>query len=146
MAKYTITCSCGHEIVTNIAGKVADRESKAEYLAKGVCPECYAKAKNEEAKARTEQLKEQAKGMNLPELTGSEKQISWASSIRLQFVNTCEDLFSKAPNERKEQVRKVLDLYKSEMIQNTESRFWIDKRNGLSINDIAREASKFVNQ
>ncbi|SEF86587.1 hypothetical protein [Parabacteroides chinchillae] len=138
MAKYTITCKCGHEITVNIVGKVSEREGKAEYLAGRLCPECYKKEKELSAKELVQE------DMNLPELNGSDKQVSWATSIRTKFIETAEELYTKAPDSNKEKIRQVIDLYKSDMLKNTSSSFWIDKRYDLSLTDVAREASKYV--
>lgn len=42
--KYTITMSCGHEVVVDLIGPGADREKKIKYYeAYGLCKECYKK-------------------------------------------------------------------------------------------------------
>lgn len=44
MAKYTITMSCGHEVVKQLFGKSEDRERKIKYYEEyGLCEECYKK-------------------------------------------------------------------------------------------------------
>ena len=75
--KYTVTCSCGHEIETQLYGTAAEREKKiAWYQTAALCPDCY------KAQQARERQGEDAK-RELPALEGSDKQIAWAQSIRL---------------------------------------------------------------
>lgn len=80
MAKYTVTHICGHEREYQIYGKHTERDRKIAWLAGQECPACRRKAVEEAAKEAT-------KGMELPELEGSEKQVKWANTIRGQFIN-----------------------------------------------------------
>ena len=83
MAKYQITYSCGHEATIQLFGKESDRQRKIEWLeSEGLCPDCYkAKIAKEHAEASAKAY-EAAKGMGMPELEGSEKQIAWEETIR----------------------------------------------------------------
>lgn len=60
-----------------------------------ICPECYGKQKRAEERARldkqTEEAKEASAGIELPELTGTEKQIAWAKDIRARAVKMFVD-------------------------------------------------------
>jgi len=55
MAKYTINHSCGHQEVVDLGGKVKDRESRAEWLERQDCKDCW-KAKEAAKAARDAQL------------------------------------------------------------------------------------------
>jgi len=47
MAKYTITCKCGHEMTKKLFGKTADRERKIVWMEQNMlCPDCYKKQQN----------------------------------------------------------------------------------------------------
>lgn len=49
MAKYTVKFSCGHEATIELFGKDVDRKRKIAYLEEsGICPECYAAAREAE--------------------------------------------------------------------------------------------------
>lgn len=83
--KYDVTYSCGHTGTVQIYGTNTEREKKiAWYENYAVCPECYAKGQQEEAAIAAQQ----AKADGLPALTGSEKQIRWAESIRQKKMAT----------------------------------------------------------
>ena len=74
--KCNITCSCGHERIVQIYGTQQQRERKIRYYESNECDSC-----------RIESLKQQAKEKKLPELTGSEKQINWALSLREKHLD-----------------------------------------------------------
>lgn len=83
MANYTITCSCGHEETYKLLGKYSDRENRVEWLKTQACNSCRAEAKYGEANVRA---KEESKNMGLRELVGSEKQVVWATTIRMEIL------------------------------------------------------------
>ena len=67
--KYEVTYSCGHTGTVQIYGTAAEREKKiAWYENYAVCPDCYKKARQEEAATAAKH----AKADGLPALTGSE--------------------------------------------------------------------------
>ena len=77
MAKYTVKFACGHEEVINLYGSHAERERKiAYYQQHGKCSECY------KAEKKAEKETEASKIEDMPELQGTEKQVSWANDIR----------------------------------------------------------------
>lgn len=84
MAKYTIEHTCGHEQAHQIAGPIKGRESKEQWLKTTVCGECYAAQKRAEKAAENKAAA--TKNEDLVPLTGSEKQIAWAESIRAGLV------------------------------------------------------------
>ena len=68
--KYDVTYSCGHTGTVELYGKTSERESKIRwYETTAVCPECYKKQQQEAAAETTTKYE-------LPELEGSEKQLS----------------------------------------------------------------------
>lgn len=89
MSKFQITRACGHDEWVQIYGPNKDRDWKAQAESRRLCRDCYEaelKAKRAaEAVARIEAAKaaaDEAEAGNLPTLTGSEKQITWAETIR----------------------------------------------------------------
>lgn len=77
MAKHTITHTCGHEAVHNLLGKSSYRQWKKEQLESEICPECWKAAQAERSAAKTAQA-------GLVALSGTEKQVAWANTIRLE--------------------------------------------------------------
>lgn len=92
MAKYDITYSCGHDGVVNVIGPCKDREWKLERESEKMCPECFENHIQEEREKANKEAAEKAKEMELPELQGSEKQVSWANTIRQGFIQDLQDI------------------------------------------------------
>ena len=92
MGKYTVNFSCGHKAKIDLCGKLKDRYAEIEYFESyGLCPQCYKevmeeKCDKERAEKRAKAI-DNAKKNNLPELTGSQKQIDWALTIRDEYFN-----------------------------------------------------------
>jgi hypothetical protein len=150
MAYYSGTFSCGHEGRVDIIGPGKDREWKRERAFSGLCPECYRKFKAEQREAANEKAAEESKEMSLPELTGTEKQVAWANTIRVEYLNkilevindSCSDNFEDNDKSEKDEYRAKRIAPIDFLIQNhTDARFWIDNRQGSyrSIELIAKE-------
>lgn len=77
-----------------------------------------------ESKCRS---REKAAENNLPKLSGSEKQIAWANTIRMQFY----EKYSNGQND----IATIIS-------EKTESKFWIDNRNYLDSSFIEEYAEK----
>jgi len=113
MAKYTVRFSCGHTEVVELVGKESERQEKIAYYEKsGMCSECYKEQKKSA-------LNSAVKNVEFVELSGSEKQISWADTIR------------------KEAVAKVIDHnppeeFYQKLNAKTEASWWIDNRYNFS--------------
>lgn len=118
MAKYTINHTCGHQVTVQLFGKYADRERRIAYLETCECDECRKAKANAAAAAAKEER-------GLPELTGSEKQIAWANTIREQAYKALDCLKPFSTNDKTEA---MMDDWKAKMDAHTESKWWIDKR------------------
>ena len=82
MGKYTITHTCGHNAQHQLFGKEEARERTLAWRAKGICPICYAAEQSANVDAAS---------ADLPELTGSEKQVAWARKIRVKVLKQVDD-------------------------------------------------------
>lgn len=86
MAKYTVTHSCGHTEEVQLFGKETERSRKLDYFRQyGQCSACYKaeKAAKEAAQAEANAAVVAESGAELPALKGSDKQVAWATKIRL---------------------------------------------------------------
>lgn len=151
MAKYQITYSCGHEGEIQLFGKMSERDRKIAWLEReGLCPECYKAKKAAEREEAAKKAQSAAKDMGLPCLSGSEKQIAWAETIRKDALNApnavaailnivCalpEDkteamgtkLESLMLSEQKTAEDILYDWYVSVACERTEAAWWIDNR------------------
>lgn len=126
MAKYHITHACGCAVTHNLVGTNVngERERKAEWLASRLCAECYRREQNEQAAAANK---------DLPALTGSEKQIAWAETIRAQAMTEiaarreriAAALTQGAQKDVADRLTAILDAAAAQ----TEAKYWIDNRN-----------------
>ena len=142
MAKYNVTYKCGHEGVVNLVGPHVQRQNRIEYLEGTVCPSCYQKEQEELAEKYD-------KANDLPELTGSEKQVEWARSIRRNCLQNFESLCTQWEEDGRKAVGEIVfaldnreseidKLYKeyadiicdsmSYISEQTTARFFIDNR------------------
>lgn len=126
MAKYTITYKCGHTAEIQLFGPYAERESKINYYKTIDCPECRAKAAAQEAKAK-----------GFAELTGSAKQICWASDIRDNFFAEVEKIAPKV-DRNKDLFDKAVNDIKAEK----SASWWIDNNNRETLSIIMDKINK----
>jgi hypothetical protein len=93
MAQYMIEHSCGHTHTHHIFGRSRDRNSKQQWLAARLCPDCWAQQKEEQRTAENTAAEQWAAGQKLPVLVGSEKQCAWAETLRRKELReVCEAL------------------------------------------------------
>lgn len=120
--KVNITYSCGHQGTINVFGKSEERERKIKYFEEyGLCPDCYKAEKQGEEKSFAEKYE-------LPELQGSEKQISWAESIRMEKIKAFEN---EKPAIRKgagDDFADFLNEFADKYYKNNSASWWIDHR------------------
>lgn len=95
MAWYYGTYSCGHEGRVNVIGPTKDRGWKIEKAFSKLCPECYEKYMEEERKKENEKALTKSKELELPELSGSEKQVAWANTLRYKVIERYEKQIEK---------------------------------------------------
>lgn len=141
MAKYSGTFSCGHEGTVGIIGPMKDREWKKERAFSKLCPECYEKHLKEQIEKENLEAEEKSKEWELPKLTGTEKQISWANTIRIQIV---ENIKNKAKDDSDYNLRcycsdtdfkssdvinNIEDIIDYMLVNKTDSKFYIENRN-----------------
>lgn len=120
--KVDITFSCGHEGTIEVFGKAEERERKIKYLKEfGLCSACYKAEKQAEEKSF-------AVKYELPELQGSEKQISWAESIRMEKIKAFEN---EKPAIRKgagDDFADFLNGFVESYYKKDSASWWIDHR------------------
>ena len=121
MAKYTINYSCGHSEEITLFGTVDERLRRVAWLESRPCPECQHKAASAIAKQTSITYE-------LPELTGSEKQIAWAEVIRSKAFQALHCLMPYADSDKS---KEWMDGWRSQMTAKTEAAWWIDHRHDM---------------
>ncbi len=141
MAWYYGTYSCGHEGRVNVIGKVKDRQWKVDRHFEGLCPECWETEKQKRFDEANAKAAAEAAEMDLPELTGTEKQVAWANTLRQKFISEAEKSiaeyeeklnhkhFEENPD-KKDKALVILDAMHqaldTRLLKETSARFWID--------------------
>lgn len=137
MAIYTIEHTCGHVEKADIVGKVANRASRARYLASLPCPAC----REAERAAEVAQA-----NVGLPALVGTPNQIAWAEKLRAKSLERMDDFMMPfmpsdekiamvadrvgitvaAARARFERVVSGVEEARNKLYTETDCRWWID--------------------
>lgn len=118
MAQYEITHKCGHKSIANITGpdKNGRRQWIADQKADELCYECAIAERNAAAVRNAETL-------GLPTLTGSEKQVTWATSLRQSIIDEMDRLEVKAGEIPQSWINR-----RATLLAQSDAKFWIDNR------------------
>lgn len=150
MAWHYGTFSCGHEGRVNIIGPTKDRQWKADKKFSGMCEECYKKYLEQKRAEENKDALEATLDMDLPELTGTEKQVAWANTIRINLYNELneykeemkckriclwfkENMQIKSVDEFEEMLSYFDDALDFYMLNTVKASTWIDNRNSGSL-------------
>lgn len=128
MAKYTITRSCGHEETVALIGPGSKREWRLEHVEPyKLCYECYQKDLQRRREEANKEAAETAKENRLPELTGTEKQVPWAETIRQRILADIDALIY-AGNKREGRNELAIQEAYQAIRNKTTAHWWIDRR------------------
>lgn len=121
MAYYDGTYSCGHDGRVDITGPSKSREWKRERAFSGLCPKC----REEERQLENRKAAEKSRELELPVLTGSEKQVAWANTLRLKVIEKYESRLTEEISDSEAELISAMDY----ILENrTDAGFWIDNR------------------
>jgi hypothetical protein len=122
MAQYEITHSCGCNQTHKLFGPHAERERKIAWLETIPCSTCERARRLEIATAQETEIE-------LPPLTGSEKQIAWARALRSEWISETERVADRLSCRQESSLReKLLGYRKQVMAEKVEASWWIDGR------------------
>lgn len=116
MAWEDVNYSCGHSERHQFYGPHAERDRKREWMERGVCTVCFHAKKEGERRQESERAAKLATEIGFSPLTGSGKQIAWATSIRQKML---ESLLAKNGIKGK-----IVNYFNHE----TSAKWWIDHR------------------
>lgn len=115
MAKYTITHSCGHSVKKDL------RPSEVAYMTKKIeaskCFECQCAEKSAQAT-------EMAQSQGLPTLTGTDAQISFAQTKRIELIEKIKAHIATYEDVSDEQKAAVIAVISAK----TDSAYWLNIR------------------
>ncbi|MEN6550235.1 MAG: hypothetical protein ABFE07_29675 [Armatimonadia bacterium] len=113
----TVKHQCGHTSQVQLYGSSRDRERKMAWLHQQPCPDCRRAAQATETAKATE---------DLVTLTGSPKQIAWATKIQAEFL---ADMKQRTPDT--DEGRTAYSLLKQAVNTKPAAAWWIDNRSNL---------------
>ena len=141
MSWYYGTFSCGHEGRVNITGPTKNRQWIADRKFEELCKECYEKKLEADRQKANEEAEEKAKEMELVGLTGTEKQVAWANTLRQKLIDKVENFvnnddekeywsfWQKKYKEFKEvEIENLLEVLNYILINETTAKFYINNR------------------
>lgn len=138
MAKHTVTHSCGHDQEHQVYGPGRDRERKLNWLETTLCTDCWKSQQDANREAGNVAAAAANQLAGLIPLTGSEKQIAWAESIRSAICAVLRaaerDLDTTDLSEvAREEVGGAVALVVDEICGQAEAKWWIEKGQYLDI-------------
>ena len=140
MAKAVAICrcaTCGEEFeITTVKQNRREADSWEKWASEHFdeCTECREKRIQEERETASKAASENAKEIGLPTLIGSEKQVAWAETIRMEGLESLQAKIDQekelAASGRERHVKRYDDLveFQKWILTKDEARFWIDNR------------------
>lgn len=139
MGTYRAVHACGHEVNVEVRGRTADVEQRLVDIAQTECADC--KRAHEDERLRQQEM---ALGLGeLPALSGSDKQVSWARQLRMTMAaSAARELRKIAESEGLDDTQRDLLLTASLtwICAHTESPWYIARKNEASPTRMLRSA------
>ncbi|MEU9354953.1 hypothetical protein AB0D65_29160 [Streptomyces griseoloalbus] len=127
MAKYTVTRKCGHDERVDLIGPHKKREQTLERMEGS---DCYACVEAQREKKNAENAAA-AKAAGWPALTGSERQVAWAETLRAAAVEELRSSASWWAEKYPEAPGDPLPFIETAMLAVESASWWIDNRHEL---------------
>jgi hypothetical protein len=163
MASINGTYKCGHAGNVYRPGGGKETTRKLQWILENCdCPECERKAREEEQNKKNAEAKFETEKMDLPQLTGTEKQIAWANTIRLKKLQEFDELFNTVSGFEKPKRTPLWQYNKYYFPDNdpldvvltmkdlisqskTQATFWINNRQ-FQVHDLMIDNNDLVNE
>ncbi|MFE1206370.1 hypothetical protein ACFW5V_32305 [Streptomyces sp. NPDC058762] len=127
MAKYTVTRKCGHAERVDLIGPHKKREQTLERMEGG---DCYACVEEQQTKKNADNAAA-AKAAGWPALTGTERQVAWAETLRAKAVEELRASADWWSEKYPEAPGHPLPFIETAMLAVESASWWIDNRNDL---------------
>lgn len=142
MGKRDIEHACGHVQTHYLYKRMTERQRKEDWLKTTLCTDCYRDEQRKEALAQVADL-------DLPTLTGSEKQIRWADTLRAgRVIETRKYVDETLTSKYKVRDRDLtVAMLVGLLTASSASKWWIDNRDtdiGKLLNDLVRASAAAV--
>ncbi|MBD8737748.1 hypothetical protein [Sphingomonas sp. CFBP 13706] len=124
-----ITHACGHEEIHYLAGFASQQERKARWLETTKCTTCFLATKQAEQAEAAVRDGAAIAHLDLPSLTGSDRQVAWASTLRASRF--CKLVAQPVTQKDGYQICVLI----------TDAKWWIDHR-ALTEHELLKEAER----
>lgn len=121
MAWQMVQRRCGHETKETLYGPGKERDRRVAWLRTQPCLDCQRAAERDAAAT-------QADAAGLPALAGSEKQVSWALTIRATALRAVDALLAPAKATYPDGDWSAEDALVAKLAAQTSAAWWIDHR------------------
>lgn len=145
MAWHTITRTCGHDERIQIYGTNShgERDRKAEWEATRECRPCHDARIAAERQEASEQATAAATEAGLPALTGSDRQVAWAETLRADRLRQIDTMIATETDrlaridaegrpadliDRQRQGLDIIARLRDLAVSKTDAKWWIDYR------------------
>lgn len=122
----TFKCGCAGNVI--VWGDEAQRTKIAkDKFSTRVCPQCYKRRFEANVAEGEAEAREYAQQNNLPPLSGTEKQVKWAMTIRHKLIQRILAIYDEGTTE---QAKADTGMYavRQKLINRASSKWWIDNR------------------
>lgn len=126
-----ITHACGHEQIHYLSGFASQQERKVRWLETTKCRTCFVTTKQVEQAEAAVRDSAAIAHLNLPPLTGSDRQVAWATTLRASRL--CALSAKTGTEGNGHQVCVVV----------IDAKWWIDHR-ALSDTELLEEAERYA--
>ena len=128
MAYYDVKHCCGHTECVQLYGPTKNREWRIHQMEQELCSECWAA---ELARRNAENAKK-AREMELPPLQGTEKQVAWAETLRMEFIAEYERDYANRPMRVDPMLENCSnDEYAEAALKESRASWWIDHKDSM---------------
>lgn len=117
-------------------------DDRAEQLGNAPCRLCAAEEMEKERRQQADEARLHARERGLPPLEGSEKQVAWAETIRLnafgavdnvlKWADRVHDQAAEEDPDHWHDTRRAIDRAIEYLEEQVEARWWIDHRHGIT--------------
>lgn len=126
--KTAIDHTCGHRTEANLTGTNThgERDRKATHLATRPCPDCARADRETGRQEQNQQAAADASANGWPALTGTDRQIAWATTLRAETIQAMADRLAR--HHDTDAADQALHAWTGEALRHTEAAWWIDNR------------------
>ena len=125
MAAHTISHTCGHTSVAQLYGKMDARPREAARLGERLCLTCY---KAQQQVSSVQAARANANAGDVPALSGSEKQIAWAETIRAAAIAATSTLLRETEARTGTPPPAEVTAAYERLTRQSAATWWIDRR------------------